>query len=426
MKNKQSVVVVFLALIVMMTGLIGPANGDISFQRRPEANFVIKPQSGYAPLFVQIIDTSKFANEIQWIVYDAVDPSEQPWWDDSSHNMFYYYAFPGTYPVVLEATNGLGTDVCVKYVTVLDPGISLSAEFVAAPRSGAVGTEVIFINTTPGEFDKYLWDFGDNSSSTEEDPEHVYTSAGVYTVGLTLMDSNGSVYTQTKVNYINIYPTPTPSMISAEFIADPSTGTPPQTIRFSRLAGGIADSVLWDFGDGTVSEDLNPIHIYQDPGLYTVKLTVNGEEVSKKDYVNIFPSVGEQGFPLALLLQNDEEKLSLVRTFRDQVLNQTLLGHSMIDIYYDHALELVSIFIGDDQLAQDAAGLLTEILPGIQALVEGGSMTVSPAQIESFNALLGRIAARANPELGEVIALLINELTNGQFLANIGITVSAK
>ena len=133
-----------------------------------------------------------------------------------------------TYYFRCYATNEAGTDVKVAYVTVLDSGLpSVSVEFIAAPRNGPAGTTVQFINLTFGAFDTFLWDFGDNSSDTTEDPSHVYNSPGLYTVSLTVFSStSGFLDTETKVNYINISPASS-SMRNPDFVATPVTGTCP-------------------------------------------------------------------------------------------------------------------------------------------------------------------------------------------------------
>ncbi len=41
---------------------------------------------------------------------------------------------------------------------------------------------------------EYFWDFGDGSTSTEENPEHTYTAAGVYTVTLEATTETSSNY----------------------------------------------------------------------------------------------------------------------------------------------------------------------------------------------------------------------------------------
>lgn len=58
------------------------------------------------------------------------------------------------------------------------------------------GAEVTF-NGTVAHNDTIQWEFGDGNSSSEEDPQHAYASAGTFTVSLTVTGANGS-FTETK------------------------------------------------------------------------------------------------------------------------------------------------------------------------------------------------------------------------------------
>jgi len=62
----------------------------------------------------------------------------------------------------------------------------------------------------------------------------------------------------------------------AAFSLSPSTGPAPLPVHFKNQTTGSQDSVIWSFGDGTFSADVNPIHLYTRPGLYSVTLTVYG------------------------------------------------------------------------------------------------------------------------------------------------------
>ena len=54
------------------------------------------------------------------------------------------------------------------------------------------GLAVTFTNTSTGA-DRYKWDFGDAQASTEENPEHVYTGAGIFQVTLTARTTIGKM-----------------------------------------------------------------------------------------------------------------------------------------------------------------------------------------------------------------------------------------
>lgn len=69
---------------------------------------------------------------------------------------------------------------------VLSLQVPPSADFVGSPLKGAPPLSVQFTNLSLGSWTYIYWDFGDGTSSTEEDPLHVYTTIGTYTVSLYL------------------------------------------------------------------------------------------------------------------------------------------------------------------------------------------------------------------------------------------------
>jgi len=424
MKGKQILVLSFLALVVFMAALVNKAKADFNFQLPPDAEIAYWPKTGTAPLIVTFENKSQRADSIEWTFWDFVIDESQL--DQSANSIVYQYLYPGTFPVYLSATNEAGTDVKVVYVTVLDSGLpSVVAEFIAAPRNGPAGTTVQFINLTAGDFDTYLWDFGDNSSDTNQNPAHVYNAPGLYTVSLTIFSSTSGFFdTETKVNYINIFPS-SASMINPDFLATPATGTSPQMVEFSALSAGETGNILWDFGDGTSSELLNPKHVYNDPGRYTVTLFADGQEIAKTDCINILSSVEGQRSPAALVLGNDPAQLSILQNFRDNVLGQTLPGLGLIELYYKHSLELVSILQQDEGLRAEAGDLLRGLLPGVQSVVDGNTMTLTPAQVDAIKAVIGKIATQAGPDLENFLVRVVVELSGGQYLGSLGISVPA-
>lgn len=85
-------------------------------------------------------------------------------------------------------------------------------------------------------------------------------------------------------------PAPTES-IKIDFSANPCEGQAPQQVNFTAITNNDIDSYYWDFGDGKNSSEKNPVHIYDNAGLYTVILVVdgvNGIGVEKKvDYIAV-------------------------------------------------------------------------------------------------------------------------------------------
>lgn len=137
------------------------------------------------------------------------------------------------------------------------------------------GLDVLFTNTSTGAT-AYLWDFGDESTSTEKSPSHTYDVAGEYTVTLTV--SNSENVTAKKTETLTIA-----GAVKAYFSYKAQTdseGGYGKVIHFDATSSVNPASIAWDFGDGTAIEngtEFKPVHEYADFGTYTVKATVTGE-----------------------------------------------------------------------------------------------------------------------------------------------------
>jgi len=79
----------------------------------------------------------------------------------------------------------------------------LVANFTSDVTNTYVGGIVQFANTSEEPTTAWLWDFGDGETSTVQNPSHVYTVEGYFTVSLTVGDGE-STGTVTKENYIHI------------------------------------------------------------------------------------------------------------------------------------------------------------------------------------------------------------------------------
>lgn len=141
----------------------------------------------------------------------------------------------------------------------------------------------------------YAWDFGDGTTSAEQNPPpHIYKKEENYTVTLTVSNALGH---DTNVDYI--FATP-PNPLKANFMAENKAGQSPLMVTFtdhSNVSVKIPsypaiDSWLWDFGDGTNSNQQNPNHLYQNAGRYNVTLTVSNSidnDSKTKDFIVVVP-----------------------------------------------------------------------------------------------------------------------------------------
>ena len=157
------------------------------------------------------------------------------------------------------------------------------ANFSATPLSGCAPIVVQFNDLSTGNPTNWLWDLGNNTTSTIQNPSTTYINPGTYTITLTVTNDDGS-NTKTVVNYINVLPNPTVNFKGI----DSGTSCPPKTVQFTDLSnpnipGNV--SYYWDFGDGNTSTAQNPSHTYNLIGSYNVTLVVTNASGCQKSLV---------------------------------------------------------------------------------------------------------------------------------------------
>jgi hypothetical protein len=152
-------------------------------------------------------------------------------------------------------------------------------------------------NSTQGTIAGYRWDWTndgiyDTDWSTSPLSTHNYTTAGSYIVLLQVKDSEG--FRDTDTAYVNITSIqPLPPVADAE---GPYSGLTYQDIHFdgsgSLGTDGVIVNYTWDFGDGTFSYSISPVHSYESGGTFSVTLTVtdsNGLQDRDTTTVTIAP-----------------------------------------------------------------------------------------------------------------------------------------
>jgi len=142
------------------------------------------------------------------------------------------------------------------------------ANFTANVTYGPAPLAVAFTDTSTGGPTSWHWDFGDDSTSTEQNPAHTYSIPGTYNVTLTARNTHGSGI-ETKSGYITVA-----SPVIADFTANITSGEAPLAVQFTDLSrGDRITSWSWDFGDDGTSNEQNPVHTYTAEGTYNVTLT---------------------------------------------------------------------------------------------------------------------------------------------------------
>lgn len=248
--------------------------------------FTVYPPSSCHAEFNYYADTVNLTNEVHfidmstagtgtintwtWIFGDgAVETVTSP----GNPNIVHTYAHPGTYYACLTIHGSDSTcynTTCHTLVVGTPP--PCQAAFTYYTDSLSSGQTIHFIDQSTGNIASWNWNFGDGSSSVEQNPVHTYTTTGHFPVSLTVASPNQSCFnTITDTIYVGITPG-CQAYFSYTTTIDPGTGQ--HSVAFTDLSAGNPVTWLWSFGDGTSGTVQNPVHIYATAGTYNVCLTI--------------------------------------------------------------------------------------------------------------------------------------------------------
>lgn len=208
----------------------------------------------------------------------------------TSNSIRHSYKVAGIYSVtlILDIKNGC-KDSIVKPLAIQVDGPT--AVFKSINPGACLNSAVTFIDSSYANgsrtISSWQWNWGDGSTQTLYGPafQHIYAKQGTYSVSLKVSDNNGCTDSIAYKNTIVI------SKPVASFKGDTLSCTS-YSISFTNLSTGPGLTYLWDFGDGTTSPQLNPVHTYSNEGVYSVSLSIKdkygcGDFISKTNYVRI-------------------------------------------------------------------------------------------------------------------------------------------
>jgi PKD repeat protein len=248
----------------------------------PVANFNTNVNSGYTPLSVQFTDLSQYAVSRSW------DFNSDGITDSNNLSPVYTYITPGTHTVSLKVINVNGTNSKTAAITVLQKPILPVANFNTNTINGYAPLSVQFTDISQNTESK-SWNFGDGAISTQQNPMHTYSSAGSYTVTLTVSNTNG-----TNSKYATITVLQKPILPVANFSTSVTSGYAPLSVQFTDLSQ-YAASRSWDFKNDGIADSsiVSPVYTYITPGTYTASLkasNANGTN-SKTATINVLKPV---------------------------------------------------------------------------------------------------------------------------------------
>jgi len=212
--------------------------------------------------------------------------------------VYHTYSTAGSYNVLLTAKDSspspqtASSQQAITVTSPPPPPPSLTASFTASLSNPVVEQTISFTGSASGGTSpySYSWNFGDSSTGSGSPVSHVYQTAGVYTVVLTVTDTAGHVASASNTVTVT-------SPLSASFTYSPSNPAPLTNVQFTATTtGGTGPyGYSWDFGDGTTGTGASASHLYLLPGTYTVTLTVvdaNGLTTTASTTVTVAISLG--------------------------------------------------------------------------------------------------------------------------------------
>lgn len=183
-------------------------------------------------------------------------------------NPIHDFGKPGAYNVCLTVSMGDQCSDTYCEIVYLDINTQCQAWFSWYPSDQLTYQ---FINSSIGNSLTYNWNFGDGTFSTEENPLKTYTVTGTYEVTLSIQSNNSDSCYSTMTNWVWVGDTISYCQAYYYAVPDSAGGL---TANFFDMSSGSIDTWLWEFGDGAISNEPNPVHTYAQAGIYNVCLTI--------------------------------------------------------------------------------------------------------------------------------------------------------
>ncbi len=240
----------------------------------PSANFSYEITEATCDFVTYRVSADQAGIDYNWSI--TPQPLNDPNLSQQNFEITYAKSVNSDYPVsvslITENLVGCESPQVTEQITI-EPQENIGADFTVDPTITELPNSTINIsnNTKPGDW-TYYWDFGDGNTSTEAEPgSHTYERHGSYWIK---MRAEGQYcYEEDSAQVIiNM------SLPQIDFSFTSVEGCLPLEVTFFNHSQ-FADSstFFWDFGNGDTSNEVNPVHIYKESGIFTVSLEASNE-----------------------------------------------------------------------------------------------------------------------------------------------------
>ncbi len=272
-------------IITSPNGCSDSISSDLPVYPSPRADFFVSPAvQDYPASDVMISNFSSPGNwKYDWNFGDGnTSVVKQP----GGHNYKNY----GEFMIRLRTFSDHCSDTLARTIRILPP----PPQAAFKPDTSGCSPLMVNFNNKSLYGETYLWDFDDGTFSVDKEPVHTFYSSRDYEVKLLVSGIRGkSEARQT----IRVYPFP-----RADFSAFPdSASRTDQVFKFINKSERAVE-FEWEFGDGSLSYEKDPVYVYNKEGRFDVSLCVWSQfgcpdTIVREKYVKIFAGEGQILFP---------------------------------------------------------------------------------------------------------------------------------
>lgn len=296
-------------------GCVGKLEKQFKVSPLVLAGFSVSQDSGCSPLPVSFFNQSSIGSVPRWYINGIQVPG-------TSFGLNTSFVNPEpvvkNFEVKLIVSSGLDsacTDTITRIIRVFprpEPNFSLSPAILQLPQ-----TEVTINNLTNFRDSwTYKWDFGDSTGSTTGVAvlSHDYNALMSDLTSLTVPVKLTAQSIQGCKNDTTLFLTILPVPPVVDFEPD-TQGCSPLPVVF-RNYSRYGNQFEWTFGDGSTSNEQNPVKVYENPGIYSVTLKVTGPggstSMRRDNIINVFRQPSAEftpNEPVLVTIPNDPYKV---------------------------------------------------------------------------------------------------------------------
>jgi len=268
-------------------GCVDTVSDQLTIYPTPNAGFQVSPELLFYPNTTVYLTNTTTPGSWEFL-WDFGDASRNYTRDPGEH----VYNTWGVYDIEMEWSTPMCSGSVTKQIEILPP--KPEADF-SSESSGCPPLLVNFSNNTLYA-ETYQWDFDDGSYSTEANPSHIFQESKSHHVKLVATGLSGK---DSAEQVITVFDKPV-----AMFEPDITEGTSTQEVFTFNNHSVNGVHYLWDFGDGSTSEEESPSHIYNRSGSFTITLYAWSidectDTLVREDLVTTPEAEGNSTFPNA-------------------------------------------------------------------------------------------------------------------------------